>query len=208
MSQLQQQLAEAHAAAQQAARDAGAATEASREASAALAAAEAARTQLQQQLGAVQGQVHSKGSELALLRECMETCKSSLQQQVAGLQAELQQQRSRSEELQGRCDQAACGRERELAQVGPVNGANAIKVWTFPASSGATCLVCPDRLCLVNSHGRASTSLPGTSAVPQPEQALPVLPLAGTAGGQRAAEGAHSCTVTAAAGSESGPAGG
>ena len=129
VSQLQQQLAEAHTAAQQAARDAAATTEASNGARAALAAAEAARTQLQQQLGEVQGQVHSKDSELALLRECMEACKGSLQQQVAGLQAELLQQRSRSQELQGRCDQVADSREREFAQVRPVRDATR----TFPA---------------------------------------------------------------------------
>ena len=120
VSQLQQQLAEAHTAAAQAARDVAAATEASKEASAALAAAEADCAQLQQQLSEVQGQVHSKRSELALMRECMEACKGSLQQQVAGLQAELQQQRSRSEALQVQCDQAARSRERELAQVGPL----------------------------------------------------------------------------------------
>ena len=154
MSQLQQQLAEAHTAATQAARDVAAATEASKEASAALAAAEADCAQLQQQLSEVQGQVHSKHSELALLRECMEACKGSLQQQVAGLQAELQQQRSRSEALQGQCDEAARSRERELAQVGPVTAANA-DFWTFPASSGAACLVYLDRLCVVNSHGKS-----------------------------------------------------
>ena len=125
MTQLQQQLAEARTAAQQSARDAAAATEASRGTSAALAAAEAARTQLQQQLCEVQGQVHTKGSELALMRECMEACKGSLQQQVAGMHAELQQQRSRSEGLQGQCDQAANSRERDLAQVRPFNNADA-----------------------------------------------------------------------------------
>ena len=125
MSQLQQQLAEAHTAAQQSDRDVAAATEASRGASAALAAAEAAHTQLQQQLCEVQGQVHSKGSELTLLRECMEACKGSLQQQVIGLQTELRQQRSCSEELQRQCDQAACSRESELAQVRPFNDADA-----------------------------------------------------------------------------------
>ena len=208
MSQLQQQLAEAHTAAAQAARAVAAATEASNKASAALTAAEADCAQLQQQLSEVQGQVHSKDSELALVRECMEACKGSLQQQVAGLQAELQQQRSRSEALQVQCEQAARSRERELAQVGPLSSANAL-LWTFTASSGAVCLARPDRLCVVNSHGKAASSLPGPSTVAQPEQAsFLALLLAGAAGCRRAPEGAHSSTVTAAAGGAPRAAGG